>query len=74
MSQQLGKWLIVIGLIVLVTGCIIYFAGNKLKWVGNLPGDIRIEKENFQMYIPITTMLIFSLILSLLIRLVNYLK
>ncbi len=66
--QQTGKIIIVIGLIVVIIGIIVYFAGDKLNWFGRLPGDIRIEKENFRLYFPITTMIIISVVGSLLIR------
>ncbi len=66
--QQTGKIIIVVGLIVVIIGTIVYFAGDKLNWFGRLPGDIRIEKENFRLYFPITTMIIISIVGSLLIR------
>ncbi|HPY66655.1 MAG TPA: DUF2905 domain-containing protein [Bacteroidales bacterium] len=64
---QLGKILITIGVILIVAGLIIWFAGNKLHWIGNLPGDIRIEKENVKFYFPVTTMIVLSVLLSLII-------
>lgn len=65
MESNLGRWLIVLGGLILLTGLILYFFGDKLGWLGNLPGDIRIEKENFRFYFPVTTMIIISIILSL---------
>jgi hypothetical protein len=62
-----GKYIIVAGLIIVLIGTIIYFFGDKLSWIGRLPGDIRIEKEYFKIYFPITTMLIISLLLNLII-------
>jgi H+/Cl- antiporter ClcA len=59
-----GKILIIIGIILVVAGIIIHFAGDKLHWLGHLPGDIRIEKENFRFYFPITTMILLSLLLT----------
>jgi len=64
---QLGKILITIGVILIVAGLIIWFAGNKLHWIGNLPGDIRIEKENVKFYFPVTTMIVLSILFSLII-------
>lgn len=66
-----GKIIIVLGIFLVVIGIIVYFWGNKFNWVGHLPGDIRIEKENFRFYFPITTMIIVSLVVSLLIKLFN---
>jgi magnesium-transporting ATPase (P-type) len=64
---QLGKILIAIGIILVIMGLIIWLAGNKMHWIGNLPGDIRIEKENLRFYFPITTMIILSVIFTLII-------
>jgi FtsH-binding integral membrane protein len=72
--QQLGKYIVITGIIFVIVGLIIYFSGNKLNWIGHLPGDIRIEKENFKFYFPITTMIIISLILTLIIKLFHFFK
>ena len=69
--QQIGKIIILFGLIILITGFIIYFLGDKFNWIGRLPGDIRIEKENFRFYFPITTALLASLIISFIIYLIR---
>jgi hypothetical protein len=66
--QQTGKMILVVGLLLVVVGIVVYFAGDKLNWLGKLPGDIRVEKENFRFYAPITTMIIISVVVSLLIR------
>ena len=71
MNQQTGKYIIVIGAIVLIAGVIVYLFGNKLHWIGRLPGDIRIEKENFRFYFPITTMILFSIIITVLVNLIK---
>jgi uncharacterized protein HemY len=68
---HLGKILIISGIILLAAGLIVYFAGNKLGWIGHLPGDIRIEKENVRFYFPITTMIVFSLVLTLVLWLLR---
>lgn len=70
MSTELGKWLIGIGLLIVVGGIILYLFGEQLGWMGSLPGDIRIEKENFSFYFPITTMIIISIVLSILLTLI----
>jgi hypothetical protein len=67
----LGKIIIIAGLILVIAGIIIYFAGNRFNWVGHLPGDIRIEKENVKFYFPITTMIILSIVVSFIIWLVR---
>jgi H+/Cl- antiporter ClcA len=68
---QLGKYVIIAGIVIVIVGIFIYFFGNKLDWFGRLPGDIRIEKENFKFYFPITTMIILSVVISLLIWIIR---
>lgn len=74
MNQNIGKWLIVAGVLLILVGAVYYFVGDKMKWIGNLPGDIRIEKENFKFYFPITTMILFSLVFNVIIKLWRYLN
>ena len=68
MNSQTGKWIIAAGVLIIIVGILIYFFHNKLNWLGKLPGDIRIEKENFRFYFPITTMIIISVVITLLIN------
>jgi len=72
MNNNLGKYLIIIGGLIILVGIVIYFFHDKLQWLGNLPGDIRIERENFRFYFPLTTMLLASLVISIIIRLYRY--
>lgn len=60
----MGKLLLIAGLILALLGLLIWGLGSKLTWFGNLPGDIRIEKEKFSFYFPLTSMLLLSLVLS----------
>lgn len=62
--MQLGKIFVITGIIMVILGILIYYYGNIFKWFGNLPGDIKIEKENFRMYFPITIGIIISIFLS----------
>jgi len=71
MTQVVGKVFIFSGIIFLILGIIFYFWGHHLNFIGRLPGDIHIEKENFKFYFPFTTMIIFSILLSLLIFIVR---
>ena len=66
-----GKLLIYGGLFIVLIGLLVYFFGDKLTWLGRLPGDIRIKRENFSFYFPITTMLLISVALTLLLRLLQ---
>ena len=67
MQSETGKYIIIAGVVIVLLGVIIYFFHDKLNWIGRLPGDIRVEKENFRFYFPITTMILLSVFASLLI-------
>jgi uncharacterized membrane-anchored protein YitT (DUF2179 family) len=69
--QPIGKILIIVGILIVIAGVVIYFAGDKLSWLGRLPGDIRIEKENVKFYFPITTMILVSVVLSAIIAIIK---
>jgi len=71
MNSETGKWIIGIGVIIILVGIIIYFFHDKMNWIGRLPGDIRIEKENFRFYFPIVTMILVSLLGTLIIWLIR---
>ncbi|MFW6022748.1 MAG: DUF2905 domain-containing protein [Halanaerobiaceae bacterium] len=71
-NNVLGKFIIYLGIIIVIIGGIIYYFGGIFSWLGNLPGDIRIEKDNFRFYFPITTMLVISLIINLVVRIIRF--
>ena len=71
MNSATGRYLIIIGLAVVLIGVVVYFLHDKLHWIGRLPGDIRIERENFRFYFPITTLILSSLVLNVLIVLIR---
>ncbi len=64
MVTDFGKLFIFIGLLLVVIG-FVFVLGNKIPFIGKLPGDIVIERRNFNFYFPITTCIIASIILSL---------
>lgn len=66
----MGKILIITGIILVITGIIIHFA-PRLPFPGKLPGDIVIDRGNFKMYLPITTSILISLVLSLILYFIN---
>jgi len=71
MMENTGKILIAAGILLIIIGLILYYFGARLSWIGHLPGDIRIEKENFRFYFPVTTMILISIVLSVIIWLVK---
>lgn len=74
MNQSTAKILIVVGALVLVLGLLFYFFGDKLSWLGKLPGDIRIEKENFSFYFPLTTCILLSLVVTAIFKIIQWLR
>ncbi len=67
--EGLGKLLIYIGIIIVLIGGF-FLLMARLPWIGKLPGDIVIRKSGFTLYIPITTMIIVSLFLTILFNLI----
>ncbi len=67
--MDIGKLLITAGIIIVLVGAIITFMPNLFSWFGRLPFDIRIENEHSSVFIPITSMLVVSLVLILLMNL-----
>ena len=67
--MAIGKLLATIGVILLVIGLIINYAPWLISWFGKLPGDIRIEDEKKCVFIPITSMFLVSIILTIIINL-----
>lgn len=59
----LGRFLIVLGLVFLVVGALL-LAGQKIPWLGRLPGDIHVKRENFEFHFPFATCVLLSLVLS----------
>ena len=71
MNAQLAKLIIVTGALLVATGTALYFFHDKLHWIGRLLGDVSIEKERVRFYFPITTMILFSILLSIVLRIAN---
>ena len=64
--RDLGRFLIIIGVVTAVIG-LIFWSGFAPKWLGRLPGDIRIERGNSAFYFPIVTCIVISILLSLIL-------
>ena len=71
--SALGRFLIMIGVVILLIGAVLFWAGKSpgLSGLGRLPGDIYIHRKNFSFYFPITTGLILSLLLSVVLWLLT---
>lgn len=62
--MEIGKTLIFIGVLLIVIGGLVMAAG-KIPWLGRLPGDLLVKKQNFTFYFPLTTSILLSIVVSL---------
>ena len=66
--REMGRVLVIFGVVVVLLGLVLW-SGFAPKWLGRLPGDIRIERGNSAFYFPIVTCIIISIVLSLIFSL-----
>ncbi len=71
MERNIGPFVVVAGIVVVLVGVLIWAGG--LSWFGRLPGDIRIERGNVRIYIPLVSMLLVSVVGTVLLSVVRYL-
>lgn len=69
--KDIGRILVVVGILILTAGILLWFCGDKFGWFGNLSGDIHIKKERFSFYFPFATMVLLSACGSVLIWLIS---
>jgi hypothetical protein len=69
--QSYGKFLVLLGLVISAAGIFLMLFG-QLPVIGKLPGDIRIRKENYELFIPITSGILISIIISAVIWVVSF--
>ncbi len=69
----MGKMLVVFGLVIAGLGLALMFF-DKIPFLGKLPGDISVKRENFQFYFPITSSILISIIISVLLWLFSQFK
>lgn len=62
----MARWIMLTGVVLLLVGAVLNYAPWLLNWFGKLPGDIQIDSDHRKIFIPITSMLIVSLVLTLL--------
>jgi hypothetical protein len=65
----MGRWLIIAGLVLVAIGAIAHFAPWLFGWFGKLPGDINIQTARGRVFVPITSMVVLSVVLTILINL-----
>jgi hypothetical protein len=67
--MSLGPLLVGVGLVLVIVGLLAW--SGLLGWFGRLPGDIRIERDSVHIYVPIVSMLIVSVVLTLIVQLIR---
>jgi hypothetical protein len=72
MGRNVGPFIVVAGIVIAAVGILAWAGG--LSWFGHLPGDIRIERDNVRIYIPVISMLLISVAASLLLTIAEYLS
>ena len=65
----MAKALVLLGILLVIVGLTLGYAPWLFSWFGKLPGDIRIERENGVFFLPITSMLVVSIVLSVILSL-----
>ena len=68
----MAKWFVIIGLVFVVIGLLLYYAPWTLNWFGKLPGDIHIKSENSNVFIPITSMILISIVVTVILNLFKH--
>lgn len=68
MFDSFGKLLILFGVVLALVGGLLLLVG-KVPWLGRLPGDIVVRRENWSVYFPLTTSIVISILLTLLFNL-----
>ncbi len=71
--HNIGKFLVVAGVVIVVAGVGLLFF-DKIPFLGKLPGDINIKRENFHFYFPIMTGIVLSVLISLIIWLISHMR
>jgi len=69
MNASPGPMIVVAGLVIVLIGLAVW--SGALGWLGRLPGDVRIERDSVRIYIPIVSMVLISVVLSLVLYLLN---
>lgn len=62
--EQIGKFLLIVGAVLMGLGLLLML-GERIPWLGKLPGDFLIQKKNFTFYFPLATSILLSIVLTL---------
>lgn len=64
-----GQMIVFAGIALVIVGILVW--SGALSWLGRLPGDIRIERDGFRLYVPITSMIVISIFLTALLAIIR---
>ena len=67
----MARWIMIAGGVLFAIGAVLHFAPGLLNWFGKLPGDINIQSENRRIFVPLTSMILVSVVLTVLINLLR---
>jgi hypothetical protein len=71
MGRNLGPLIVMAGIVIAALGILVWAGG--FSWFGRLPGDIRVERDNVRVYIPVVSMFLVSVVASRLLSIAEYL-
>lgn len=67
---DLGRALVVLGVVIAIVGVVLVFF-DRVPWIGRLPGDIRVQRDNWTFYFPLGTSILLSIVLTLVLWLIG---
>ncbi len=67
---EMGRWMMLAGGALFLMG-VLFWLGGRLPWFGNLPGDIVVKRDNFTLYMPLGTMLLLSVLLTIALNVIG---
>jgi hypothetical protein len=68
--DDIGRTLLVVGVLIAIVGGLVLI-GGQLPWLGRLPGDISVQRDNFRLYVPLATCLLVSIVLTVVLNLLT---
>ena len=69
--NELGRYIIMMGIMLIFVGAIVYILGDKTSWFGNLFGDMKYEGEKVRVYAPFASMIVVSIVLTIVINIIT---
>mgnify|MGYP005844884271 CR=1 FL=1 len=67
----MARWFIVAGVVLVAIGLVLHFAPGLMQWFGKLPGDLDWRSDRTRVFVPITSMIVISVLLTIIINLFN---